>query len=136
MRLWLQRALLAPETFPVVTLVVAVIALSMMSPYFLTSSNFSQLLTDNLEVAIIALAVAPLVIVREIDLSVGSMVGLTAVAFGSSTNASVPWPLAVVLALLVGTAAGLLSGLIVTMFGLSSIVVTLGTMALDRKSVV
>ena len=132
MRVWMQRSLLAPEAFPLAALIVALVVFATLSPYFLTPSNLSQLVTDNLEVAIIALAVAPLVIVREIDLSVGSIVGLTAVAFGSSTTAGLPWPVAALLALLVGVAAGLLNGIIVTRFGLSSIVVTLGSMALYR----
>jgi rhamnose transport system permease protein len=128
----LQRLALAPEAFAVVALLLAVPLLAAASPYFLTSQNISQLFTQNLEIAIMALALAPLIIVREIDLSVGSILALSAVVFGTTVDMGAPWIIAAVAALVAGALAGLFNGIMVTRFGLSSIVVTLATMALFR----
>ncbi|WP_341953587.1 ABC transporter permease [Salinibacterium sp. TMP30] len=132
MKQFIQRLVLAPEAFSVVVLILAIPLLAAASPYFLTSQNVSQLFTQNLEIAIMALALAPLVIVREIDLSVGSILALSAVVFGKFIEMGAPWLIAAVAALAAGAVAGLFNGIMVTRFGLSSIVVTLATMALFR----
>lgn len=127
-----RRFAFSHEAFAVVLLVVAVVVVAQLSPYFLDAQNFSQIGTDSLEIGLIALAMTPLIVVREIDLSVGSTLGLAAVVFGELASHDVPLLVALVATVATGALAGLLNGLLVTRFGLSSIVVTLGTMALFR----
>jgi rhamnose transport system permease protein len=102
------------------------------SPVFLTSRNVANLIAAVIEVGIMSLPMALIIIVGEIDLSVESMVGLTAAVIGSLYSAGIAMPLVIVACLAVGALGGLLNGLLVTRVGLPSLVVTLGTLALYR----
>jgi rhamnose transport system permease protein len=120
------------DAFLVVLLLLAIGLGSFLSPYFLTAFNFSALTRDLMEKAIMALPMTLIIIAGEIDLSVASILGLTSVLLGVLWNAGLPLWLCIVIALFVGTVAGLLNGLLVTRLGLPSLVVTLGTLALYR----
>jgi len=110
------------------TLIYATIA----APNFATAFNISQAIAGVSERALIVLAMVLLIIAREIDLSVASMLALSSVVFGVVVQAGAPIPLAILAALLTGLAGGALNGALVTMLGLPSLVVTLGTLALFR----
>jgi rhamnose transport system permease protein len=127
------RALLARWEALLVVILALFIALgSVLSPYFLDAGNFSDL-TDNLmEKAIMALPLALVVIVGEIDLSVESMLGLSSALLGFTFALGVPLWAGIPLVLAVGALGGLLNGLLVTWARLPSLVVTLGTLALFR----
>jgi len=103
-----------------------------LSRFFLTGPNFANLTSAVMEVAIMALPMALIVITGEIDLSVESMVGLASAILGFLWAAGVPLELAIPAVLVVGLLGGLLNGLLVTRVGISSLVVTLGTLALFR----
>jgi rhamnose transport system permease protein len=110
------------------TLVYAAIAV----PNFATAFNISQAIAGVSERALIVLPMVLLIIAREIDLSVASMLALSSVVFGVAVQAGVPILLAILAALLTGLVGGALNGALVTMLGLPSLVVTLGTLALFR----
>ena len=116
----------------VVLLILATVLGTTLSPYFLTGFNISLLTKDLMEKAIMALPMTLIVISGEIDLSVASILGLTSVVLGVTTNAGIPLGLGILLVLLLGAAAGLLNGLLVTRLGLPSLVVTVGTLGLYR----
>ena len=78
-----------------------------------------------------ALAMTPIIVMGDIDLSVESMVGSPAPLPGGSA-ARRPLPIGILAALGVGAIGGLFNGLLVTRGGLPSLVVTLGTLALFR----
>lgn len=99
---------------------------------FLTAFNLSQATAGMAERALIVLPMALLIVVREIDVSVASTLALSSVVLGVAIRAEHPLALAIVLALAVGTACGLLNGLLVTRLRLPALVVTLGTIALYR----
>jgi rhamnose transport system permease protein len=120
------------ERFLVVLLLAAIVGGTISSPFFLTASNFRLGISDFMEVAIMALAMTPIVVAREIDLSVASIMGLSSVVLGLLVDASVPLPLALVAVLAVGAAAGSLNAVLIVKVGLPSIVVTIGTLALLR----
>jgi rhamnose transport system permease protein len=112
---------------------VALIAVgTAVSPVFLTGRNVANLIAAVIEVAIMSLPMALIIIAGEIDLSVESMVGLSASILGVLFAAGVPLPLTLVIVLVVGALGGLLNGVLVTRVGLPSLVVTLGTLALFR----
>jgi rhamnose transport system permease protein len=73
-----------------------------------------------------------LMVMGEIDLSVGSIVGLTAGVLGLLSSHGVPFVIAVFLSLLIGLIAGLINGWLCIRFRLPSLVITLGTLALYR----
>lgn len=120
------------EALLVVLLVCSVLLGSTLSPYFLTGTNFSLMISDFMEKAIMALPMTLIIIAGEIDLSVASVLGLASVVLGFTWNAGFPLWLAISITLAVGATAGLLNGLLVTRLGLPSLVVTLGTLALYR----
>ena len=99
---------------------------------FLSSFNISQAVAGVSERALIVLPMVLLIIAREIDLSVGSILALTSVVFGLLVQAGAPLILAVVVTLVAGGICGAFNGVLVTALGLPSLVVTLGTMALFR----
>ncbi|MES2434014.1 MAG: ABC transporter permease [Pseudomonadota bacterium] len=101
-------------------------------PNFLSAFNLSQLAASASEKALLILPMALLIITREIDLSVASMLALTSVVFGLLVQAGVPTLLSIPLTLIAGGVLGAFNGYLVTAFGLQSLVVTLGTMALYR----
>ena len=102
------------------------------SPVFLTGRNVANLIAAVIEVAIMSLPMALIIIAGEIDLSVESMVGLSASILGALYSAGVPMPVTIVVVLLIGALGGLLNGVLVTRVRLPSLVVTLGTLALYR----
>jgi rhamnose transport system permease protein len=88
---------------------------------------------DIIPVALIALPMTLIVITGEIDLSVASVLGLSATLMGRLFAAGVTHlPVLVSICLLMGAAAGAINGLFVTGFGLPSLAVTIGTLALYR----
>ncbi len=97
------------------------------SPYALADSttNFS-------EKALIALAMALLVVVGEIDLSIAATMALASLAMGLAMQAGASLPLMVCAALVTGAVCGALNGWLVTRWKLPAIVVTIGTLSLYR----
>jgi rhamnose transport system permease protein len=128
---WTQ-ALAHWETVLVIALLGLVVLGSMLSPFFLTPGNFSNLVAALMEVAIMALPLTLIIILGEIDLSVESMAGLASAALGFMWAAGVPLEFAIPAVLLMGAAGGLLNGTLVARGALPSLVVTLGTLALFR----
>jgi len=128
----LGRALVRWETFLLLVLIVALICGAQVSRYFLTTSNLSIALAGAMPVALVALPMTLIIITGEIDISVGSMIGLCATPMALSIEAGLSVPLAMVAGVLVGMLAGFINGAIVVFGALPSLVVTIGTLALYR----
>jgi len=128
----LRRLLLRWEGFLVVVLIVTLALGARSSIYFTTGSNISIALASMMPVALVALPMTLIIVTGEIDISVGSMIGLcaTVLALCMEQGLGIGW--AMVVAFAVGTLAGLLNGVFVVVFGLPSLVVTIGTLALYR----
>ncbi|SNT65461.1 rhamnose transport system permease protein [Asanoa hainanensis] len=88
---------------------------------------------EAIPIALIALPMTLIVITGEIDLSVASTVGLTCSAMGALWQAGVTsLPLLILVSLVLGAVLGAVNGVFVTVFGLPSLAVTIGTLALYR----
>ena len=107
-------------------------ALSFLSPHFLTSNNLWNVLDQSVVVGIVAIGMTFVILIGGIDLSVGSVAGLTGVILGRGLE-HFPMPIAILLALLAGMMIGFFSGALIARFGLPSFVVTLGVMAIGRS---
>jgi rhamnose transport system permease protein len=83
-------------------------------------------------VAVVALPMTLIIITGEIDVSVGSMVGLCASSMAVCLEHGFPVEAAMLVGLLVGTLAGSVNGVIIAYGVLPSLVVTIGTLALYR----
>ncbi|GAA1062075.1 ABC transporter permease [Agromyces bracchium] len=129
--LW-RRVLLTRES-AVIGLLLVVIAVSLaVVPNFDSPLTVTYLLRDIAPILLIALPMTLIIITEEIDLSVASIVGLSSVMTGILTQAGLPFPVAAIAAILVGTVAGVINGFLVTVVGLPSLAVTIGTLALFR----
>ena len=129
----LQGILLRQETILFLILIVGVLVLSLQSDVFLTPENLLNQGRLTAEVALIALPMTLIIITGGIDLSVGSIVGLSAIALGVAwQDWGLPLELAIVVALLVGTACGVFNALFITRVGLPPLITTLATLALFR----
>ena len=121
------------ETILAVLVVIALIVLAAQSDKFFTLDNLlnqGRLMT---EVGLIAIIMTFVIVTGGIDLSVGSILGLSAIMLGVFwKNLGLPLEGAIVLTLLVGTVAGFLNGLIITRFRFPPLIATLGTLALYR----
>jgi rhamnose transport system permease protein len=126
----LPAALLRYEFALGALLVVAVIVMASVSPDFLTARNFSELPRFFVEPGLIALAMTFVIITGGIDLSVGSVMAIAAVVLWIAWGEwHLPIWIAVGVALLAGTLAGALNGLVITRVGVPPLMATLATMA-------
>src|SRR5271157_2752125 len=107
-------------------------ALSILSPHFLTSNNLLNVLDQSVVIGIVAVGMTFVILTGGIDLSVGSVAGLTGIILGLSLQ-SVGLPLAILVAVACGAGIGLISGFLIAYFGLAAFVVTLGMMAIGRS---
>jgi ribose transport system permease protein len=112
-------------------IVIAVI-LSFLSPFFLTHSNIFNMLDQSVVIGIVSVGMTFVILTGGIDLSVGSVAGLTGILLGLALQ-HVSIPLAILCAVAAGAGIGLVSGLLINLFGLAAFVVTLGVMAIGRS---
>src|SRR6202142_812841 len=91
-------------------------ALSILSPHFLTSNNLWNVLDQSLVVGIVAIGMTFVILIGGMDLSVGSVAGLTGVLLGRGLE-HFPIPVAIVLAIFAGIVIGLFSGTLIARFG-------------------
>lgn len=127
-----QRMFKSWETLLVFIAITVFLINSFSSPYFLNPWNLSDATFNFTEKAMIAFAMAMLIVAGEIDLSVASIVALVSTAMGYMMEAGFGTPVLVITGLCVGLLCGAFNGVLVTRFGLPSIVVTIGTMSLFR----
>jgi rhamnose transport system permease protein len=108
--------------------------ISLRSPAFLTVSNFQDILLNISILAIVALAQMMVIITRGIDLSVGSIIGLTAmmVSFTVVSFPALSGLPALLLGMALGVALGSFNGLIIAGGGVPPIIATLGTLSIYR----
>ncbi len=105
------------------------------NPAFLSVGNLSDMLVQDVRVIIIACGLTLVIVLGEIDISVGSLMGLLAALLGQLTSPShAHWPVAASIAvtLALGTTVGLINGLLVTFGRMPSIIVTLGMLTILR----
>jgi rhamnose transport system permease protein len=116
----------------VVALVLVAVVASATIDGFASGRNLGFLLLDVVPIALIALPMTLVIITGEIDLSVASTLGLTSAVMGQLWLSGLALELIMPLCVLLGVVLGAVNGLFVTRFGLPSLAVTIGTLALYR----
>ena len=128
------RALLANQPFWVtIALVIICLVMGRVSEVFFTDGNFFNVTRNFSFIGIIALGMTAVIITRGIDLSVGSIVGLSGMVAGMMLNAGYSWWLGMLSGLLSAVACGAVNGILIAYLNLSSFIVTLGMFAVARS---
>ena len=129
----LQSILLRQETILFLILIAGVALMSLFSDVFLTPENLLNQGRLATEIALIALPMTLIIITGGIDLSVGSIAGLTAIMLGVAWNSwGLPLEAAIFVALVIATACGAFNAFFITRVGLPPLITTLATLALFR----
>ena len=129
----LWRRILVNREAVVILAVFVVYAIScLVVPYFTGTLTVYYLLLDTAPILMIALPMTLVIVTGEIDLSVASILGLSNVLLGIFVQAKMPMAFAMVICLVVGLVCGAINGFLVTVVGLPSLAVTIGTLALFR----
>ncbi len=120
------------ETGLTIGLVAVMIFGNSVSSQFFSSYNIFTLCTNIGDLAILALPMTLIIITGEIDLSIASVLAVSAETLGVLWTHHWPMALIFVVCLSIGAIAGLINGLLITRVGLPSLAVTIGTLTLYR----
>lgn len=118
----------------IAALLVIFVFFLVVAPHFGTVQNLQAVVSETAMLAILAAAETPVILTRNVDVSVGSIVGMTAFVTAQMLSQGVVkgWIAPLVISLAIGAALGLANGLIVVVGRVPSIIATLGTMSVFR----
>jgi rhamnose transport system permease protein len=118
----------------VIALGVAIVFFAVRAPNFLSVGNWQDIAKDVAIVVVVAVGQAMVVLTRNIDLSVGSIVGLSAYLSADflAGHTGAPLVLVALIAVGIGTALGIVNGLLVVVARIPAIIATLATLAIYR----
>lgn len=103
----------------------------------ITSSNIQNLVTGNAYVLILAIGMLMVIVIGQIDLSIGSVSGFAGMAMAlAARDLGLPWWLAVLLSLTIGVIVGAWQGFWVAKLGIPGFITTLGGMMIFRGGVI
>ena len=124
------------------SMVIALVALTLIfnitsGGRMITSSNFQNLISGNAYVLVLAIGMLMVIVIGQIDLSVGSVAGFSGMVMAlAARDLGWPWWLAVLLSLAIGAAAGAWQGFWLSKFGIPGFITTLGGMMIFRGGVI
>lgn len=129
----IRSVILSKEGVLFLILLAAVFLLSIQSENFLTPDNLLNQLRLMVEVGLVALPMTYIIVTGGIDLSVGSIFGLSAVMLGFSwQEMGLPLEVAIIVALIVGSIAGFVNGWFIVKIGVPPLIMTLATLTFYR----
>ncbi|MFC1418045.1 ABC transporter permease [Streptacidiphilus cavernicola] len=128
----LDRVLKMRELAILAVLVLMLVATQIDNSAFLSVQGIKDLLLNATILVLVAVGEAMVVVTRNVDLSVGSVLGITAFAAGNFLQGGGNPFVAVLLAVALGAAFGALNGLLVSIGQVPALVVTLGTLYIIR----
>ena len=126
---------LKAREFPILVALAAVVVITgLVNPTFASSEGISAILIESSVIGLLAASQSMLIIMRQIDLSVGSTTGLVAFLVGqnAAANIGVPFTVSVGVGLAVGLAVGVVNGFLIAYLGLPSLVVTIAMLYVVR----
>ncbi|WP_333770598.1 ABC transporter permease [Streptomyces sp. IBSBF 2435] len=128
----LDRVLKVRELAILVVLVLMLLATQLDNSAFLSEQGIKDLLLNATILVLVGVGQAAVVITRNVDLSVGSTLGITAFAAGEFLRGGGDPLLAVLIAVALGAGFGVVNGLLVSLGQVPALVVTLGTLYIIR----
>ena len=108
------------------------VALWIATPHFATASNLVNVVEQSTIIGIISVGMTFVILTGGIDLSVGSLVALAGIAFGSAVQAHAPLAVAILVGLCAGLLCGVVNGLLIAFGRLPPFIATLGMMSVAR----
>jgi rhamnose transport system permease protein len=120
------------ELPPAAAFAALLVAVAIAAPAFFSGANLRDLALNNAPVLLVAVGMTLVILVGEIDISVGSQFAVGSVVAGVLAKAGVPMALLPLALLLVGATMGAVNGLLVGRLGLPSIIVTLAMLVAWR----
>ena len=132
---WFERIRSYKETTVILIVIVLFVAVSITKPIFLSSENIKTTLIGLSCSGIIGIGMTIALISGGFDLSVGSVMGLSAMLTALFSSVGMNIWLAAVIAILVAVAIGLGNGLLIGKIGLNPFITTLGMMSIARGCV-
>jgi ribose transport system permease protein len=127
---WRTRALQDPAIGILVLLAVASTVIAFIEPTFATRGNVTNIINAMMTISFLAVGMTVVLIAGGLDLSVGSVMGLSAGVAANFLADGIPMPLAFLCALAVGTGLGLINGLLITKLGVPDFIATLAMLSL------
>src|SRR5256714_2537028 len=123
---------LGRESGGILVLLIFIAALILLTSEFLTLTNLDNLVRQVTVFAILSIGELFVILTGGIDLSVGSVLGLSGGVTALLLVGGAPIPLAILVGLLLGLLVGLINGLLVSRFGLPPFIATLGMLGIAR----
>jgi len=114
------------ESAIAIALVVLILVIGTSNPRFVSTNNILDVLQGNAYIAVAAIGMSMVIITGNIDISVGSLIGLLAIISGRLVVSGAPVWVAWLAPLFIGAAIGALIGVLVAYLRVPAIVVTLG----------
>ena len=122
------------EIPPAVALMAVLLAVLVAAPSFFSAENLRDLALNNAPVLPVALGMTLVILVGQIDISVGSQFAVCSVAAGLLAKLGMPMPLVMVVVIGIGSLMGAFNGALVGKLGLPSIIVTLAMLVAWRDA--
>jgi rhamnose transport system permease protein len=130
---WVRKLLLSHEGVLAILIVAETVVFSVLGRNFWGLANSGEMVRLSAEIGLLALAMTPVIVTGGIDLSVGSLMGLSAVLFGKMwRDAHLPIAVAALATLGIGALAGGLNAALITRLRIPALIVTLGSFSLFR----
>ncbi|MDQ6788583.1 MAG: ABC transporter permease [Acidobacteriota bacterium] len=122
-----KREISTAIAYAVLLLVVGIVA-----PAFFEAGNLGDLVVNNAPILLVAIGMTLVILIGEIDISVGSQFAVSSVAAGYLAKTGMPMPVLFLALLAVGGLMGAVNGVLIGWFKLPSIIVTLAMMVAWR----
>jgi rhamnose transport system permease protein len=122
------------EISALIAYIVLLLAVAIIAPSFFGAGNLRDLLINNAPILLIAIGMTLVILVGEIDISVGSQFAVCSIAAGYLAKTGMPMPVLFACLLLIGALMGAVNGLLVGWLRLPSIIVTLAMLVAWRDA--
>jgi rhamnose transport system permease protein len=130
------RIAISQEWLLALAIILLFVVVGSINPRFLAARNLQTILLGNAYIAVAAIGMSIVIVSGNIDISVGSLIGVLATISGSLAVAGVPSALAWLIPIALGVAVMAAQGALVAFVGLPSIVVTLGMLSILKGGLI
>lgn len=125
------RSLLSAKFIPLFVLILLIVVASILSPFFFSGANFENLLLQMAVMIIISCGMFFVILSGGIDLSVGSIAGVSGV-FAAGLMPAIGWVNSSIVAIIMGLLLGTINGLLISQLKIAPFITTLGMMNFAR----